>query len=373
MHEMHSSKYMGHRGIQSTLSACSEYFFWPDMKHDVTQFVAQCMVCQRVKRHHSKTHGLLMPLPITQGPWEEISMDFITGFPLTSAHNDMIWTIVDRFSKQAYFIPCEIPCNKTLLAPQVAKMFLDLIFPHHGFPKVLISDRDGRFCNHFWSALCRNFGSKIDFTSAFHLESNGQTEATNSTILDLLRSYTIKNQPNWDQHLPLLHFAYNNTPHSATQKAPFQIVYGKELPILMTTFSSDVPTANTLAQDHAHILQEATLAIQKAQARYTKQANKTRKNIEFKLHEFVWLRIEKRRLKNSKKHPKVKLAPHFYGPFKIIQVLNPNAYRLDIPLHWHIHNSFHVSLLRIFKGDPPAVPIVDDPPLLEDDEEMLVP
>ena len=141
----------------------------------------------------------------------------------------------------------------------------------------------------------------------------------------------------------------------------------------MATFSSDVPDDNTLAQDHAHILQEATLAIQKAQERYTKQANKSRKNIEFKLHEYVWLRIEKRRLKNIDKHPKVKLAPRFYGPFKITQVINPNAYRLDIPLHWHIHNSFHVSLLRKFKGNPPAIPIVDDPPLLEDDEEMLVP
>ena len=369
IHEMHSPKYMGHRGIQSTLSACSEYFFWPDMKHDVTLFVSQCIVCQRVKRHHGKKHGLLMPLPIPQGPWEEISMDFITGFPLTSQHNDMIWTIVDRFSKQAYFIPCK----KTLSAPQAAKMFLNLIFPHHGFPKVLISDRDGRFCNHFWSALCTNLGSRMDFTSAFHPESNGQTEATNSTILDLLRSYTLDNQANWDQHLPFVQFAYNNTPHSATNKAPFEIVYGRKLPIPMSTFSSDVPTANNLAHDHAHILQEATNAIEKAQTRYTKQANKTRKHIEFKLNDFVWLRIEKRRLKSIENHPKVKLAPRFYGPFQITQVINPNAYRLNIPQHWHIHNSFHISLLRKLKGDPPAVPIVEDPPLLEDDEELLVP
>ncbi|MCO5588880.1 hypothetical protein L7F22_042841 [Adiantum nelumboides] len=369
IHEMHSPKYMGHRGIQSTLSACSEYFFCPDMKHDVTLFISQCIVCQRVKRHHGKKHGLLMPLHIPRGPWEEISMDFITGFPLTSAHNDMIWTVVDRFSKQAYFIPCK----KTPSAPQTAKMFLHLVFPHHGFPKVLISDRDGHFCNHFWSALCTNLGSRMDFTSAFHPESNGQTEATISTILDLLRSYTIENQANWDKNLPLLQFAYNNTPCSATNKAPFEIVYGKKLPIPMTTLSSDVPTANTLAQDHTHILQEATTAIQKAQARYTAQANKKRKHIEFKLNDFVWLRIEKRRLKNMENHPKVKLAPRFYGPFKIIQVINPNAYRLNIPPHWHIHNSFHISLLRKLKCNPPAVPIVEDPPLLEDDEELLVP
>ena len=94
----------------------------------------------------------------------------------------------------------------------------------------------------------------MDFTSAFHPESNGQTEATNSTILDLLRSYTVDNQANWDQHLPLLQFAYNNTPRSATNKAPFEIVYGRKLNVLVITLFSDVPAANTLAHDHAHIL-----------------------------------------------------------------------------------------------------------------------
>ena len=187
------------------------------MKHDVTKFVSKCIVCQQVKRHHGKTHGLLIPLPIPKGPWEEISIDFIIGFPTTSTHNDMIWTIVDRFSKQAYFIPCK----KTLTAPQAAKMFLELIFPHHSFPKFLISDRDGFFCNHFWSALCKNLGSKIDFTTAFHPKSNGQTKATNNIILDLLRCYTIENQSNWDYYLPLLQFVYNNTPHFATNKDHF--------------------------------------------------------------------------------------------------------------------------------------------------------
>ena len=90
------------------------------MKHDIAKFVLECIICQQVKRHLGKTHGFWMPLPIPKGHWEEISMDFITGLPTTSAHNDMIWTIVDRFSKQAYFISCK----KTFTAPQVAKMFL---------------------------------------------------------------------------------------------------------------------------------------------------------------------------------------------------------------------------------------------------------
>ena len=99
----------------------------------------------------------------------------------------------------------------------------------------------------------------------------------------------------------------------------------------------------------------------------------TSAHMEFKLSDYVWLQIEKRRLKNVSKHPKVKLAPRFYGPFCVTEVINPNAYRLDIPLHWKIHNSFHVSLLHKFKGNSPATPIIEDPPLLEDDEELLVP
>ena len=111
--EMHAPTFMVHTGIQTTIAACKEYFFWPDMKHDIAKFVSECLVCQQVKRHHGKSFGLLMPLPIPDGPWEQISMDFITGLPLTSSKNDMIWTIVDRFSKQGYFIPCK----KTLSAP----------------------------------------------------------------------------------------------------------------------------------------------------------------------------------------------------------------------------------------------------------------
>ena len=135
-----------------------------------------------------------MPLPIPNTPWEQISMDFITGFPLTSTKNDMIWTIVDRLSKQAYFISC----HKTLSAPQATKLFIKTIFPHHGFPKIIISNRDRRFCNHFWVSLFKIIGTKMDFTSAFHPESNGQSEATSSTILDLLRCYTIDRPSNWD-------------------------------------------------------------------------------------------------------------------------------------------------------------------------------
>ena len=141
LQEVHEPPYAGHRGILSTYTSSQEHFYWPNMKKDIANFVSECIVCQRVKRHHGKTYGLLLPLPIPNGPWEEISMDFITGLPTTSSHNDMIWTIVDRFSKQAYFIACK----KTLKDPLAAKLFIKNVFTHHGFPRVIISDRDSRF------------------------------------------------------------------------------------------------------------------------------------------------------------------------------------------------------------------------------------
>ena len=310
--EMYAPAYMGHRGIQSTIIACKERFFWLDMKHDITKFVYECIVCQRVKRHHGKSYGLLMSLPIPKGSWEEISMDFITGLPTTSSQNDMIWTIVDRFSKQAYFVPCK----KTLSAPQAAKLFIKTIFPHHGFPKVILSDRDGHFCNHFWVALFKNLGSKMDFTFAFHPESNGQTEATNNTIMDLLRSYTMENPANWDQHLLLLHFAYNNTPHSAMGRAPFKVIYGKKLPVPISTIVSDVPAVDSLAHDHTKILEEVSDSIKRAQIRYTAQENKKRKEIKFKVDDFVWLRVEKQRLKSIERHPKLKISTKILWAFQ---------------------------------------------------------
>lgn len=154
-----------------------------------------------------------MPLPILDGPWEQISMDFITGFPTTSSGYDMIWTIIDRFSKQAYFIPCK----KTLTDVQAAHMFIKHIFVHHGLPKVIVSDRDSKFCSNFWVALFDNLGTKLDFSTTFHPESNGQTEVTQNTFCDMLRCFVSGQPGKWDKYLHILQFAYNNTRHSHWQ------------------------------------------------------------------------------------------------------------------------------------------------------------
>ena len=131
--------------------------------------------------------------------------------------------------------------------------------------------------------------------------------------------------------MSLLQFAYNNTPHSAIGRAPIEIVYGKKLHVPLATIQSDVPMADSLTRDHNAILEDVLNKLKLAQQRYEKQANKKRQPKEFKENDLVWLRIEKRRLKSIERHPKIKLAPRYYGPFQISSKINDNAFRLDLP------------------------------------------
>ncbi|MCO5588654.1 hypothetical protein L7F22_042611 [Adiantum nelumboides] len=140
MTECHSPPYAGHRGIDLTIKALEMYFFWPSLRKDTGSFVCSCVICQRVKYDRGKAYGLLQPLPIPTGPWECIAMDFIFGLPKTSSGNEGIWTIVDRFSKQAHFIPV----RKQITAEQMAKTFLVIVFKYHGMPRSIVSDRDPR-------------------------------------------------------------------------------------------------------------------------------------------------------------------------------------------------------------------------------------
>ena len=139
---------------------------------------------------------------------------------------------MDKFSKQAYFLPI----RKTIKADHMAKVFMAQIFKHHGMPKSIVSDRDPRMTSLFWRALFDNMGTKLDFSSAFHPQTDGQSEIANSTILDMLKCYVAERKAEWEKYLPLVEFAYNNTVHSSIGKAPFEIIYGKVIlpPILRT-------------------------------------------------------------------------------------------------------------------------------------------
>lgn len=174
--ECHAPPYARHRGIATTTQALERYFYWPAIRKDIHKFVTECLTCQKVEydRGNAPDLGLLMPHPVPQAPRESITMDFI--FDLPKIGNDGIWTIIDRFSKQAHFITMQ----KTIKVDHMAKVFLAHILKHHGMPKSIVSDRDPRMTSLFWRAL---FDNKAEFSSSFHPQTNGQSEIANSTVL----------------------------------------------------------------------------------------------------------------------------------------------------------------------------------------------
>ena len=155
------------------------------MKDDVHRYVEECVTCQKVKFDRHKTPGLPQPLHIPTAPWESIAMDFIFGLPRSIHGNTEIWTIVERSSKQAHFVPVK----KTIKAHHMATLFISQIFKYHGMPSSIVSDRDPRMTSLFWQGLFDNLGTKLNFSSAYHPQTDGQSEIANLTILDLLKNY----------------------------------------------------------------------------------------------------------------------------------------------------------------------------------------
>ncbi|PKU82604.1 hypothetical protein MA16_Dca019279 [Dendrobium catenatum] len=139
-------------------------FWWPGMKKDVADFVARCEACQLVKAEHQRPGGLLQSLPIPEWKWEEVTMDFAMGFPRSRQGHDAIWVIVDRLTKSAHFLPI----RQTDPVDRLAQVYVKEIVRLHGVPKVIVSDRDGRFTSRLWKGIQQGLGTKLHFSTAFH-------------------------------------------------------------------------------------------------------------------------------------------------------------------------------------------------------------
>ncbi|MCO5583035.1 hypothetical protein L7F22_036941 [Adiantum nelumboides] len=270
---------------------------------------------------------------------KSIAMDFIFDLPRTQNGHDGIWTFIDRFSKQAHFVPVK----KTAKPDHLARLFVAQIFRLHGMPETIVSDRDPRFTSLFWKAIWENIGTRLQLSSSFHPQTDGQSEIANSVVLDLLKSYISDQKTQWERCLPLVEFAYNNTIHSSTGKAPFEIV-----------------------EDFAKVRE----TLQKSQERQKKAADRHRRDSKLKENDWVLLRFDKARLRQ--KNGKEELIMRYYGPFQITEQINDISFRLRLPDTWKIHNVFHVNLWKTF-GDMPDDGEPDEQPEVEANEEILVP
>ena len=180
--EIHAGGLAGHFGRDKTIEEVERQFYWPGLKTGVAKIVGQCRSCQLAK-HRKQNTGLYTPLLVPDRPWQDVSMDFVLGLPHTFRKHDSILVVVDRFSKMAHFLLC----SKTSNASKIAKLNFDEIVKLYGLPKTIVSDRDVRFMSYFWKTLWHLVGTKLKFSTAFHPQTDSQTEVVNRNLGNLLR------------------------------------------------------------------------------------------------------------------------------------------------------------------------------------------
>lgn len=342
-----------HEGVQRTLHRLRRDFHVPNARKVVQEFVRACVVCRRNKNERLHPAGLLQSLPVPQGVWQDISLDFVEGLPKVVGKS-VILTVVDRFSKYAHFIPLGHP----YIAESVARVFFAEIVRLHGVPSSIVSDRDPVFNSAFWQALFRASGSHLLMSSAFHPQTDGQTEAVNKAIGMYLRCLTGDHRRQWLRWLPWAEYIYNTAFHTLLRETPFKVVYGRDPPTLRSYDPSDirvVAVAQSLAEQD-EFLQDVRLRLEQAQQLARQQYDRGHRPLELQVGDWVWLRMHQHPHGPLPSQQGSKLRQKFFGPYKIVEAINQLGFRLALPPGSRLHNVFRVGLLKKFVGAPPDAP-----------------
>jgi hypothetical protein len=273
--EAHETAYSIHPGSEKMYQDLNKTFWWYSMKREIAEYVPRCDSCQRIKAEHQRPAGLLQPLQIPQWKWDEIGMDFIVGLPPTRAGYDSIWVVVDRLTKAAHFIPVKTTYNSAVLA----ELYMSRIVCLHGIPKKIVSDRGTQFTSHFLQQLHEAFGTHLKFSSAYHPQTDSQTERTNQILEDILRACALQDKLGWDKTLPYAEFSYNNSYQASLKMSPFQALYGRNY---RTPLHWDQPSDRQVfgpdilleAEENIRIVQENLKAAQSRQRSYANTPEK---------------------------------------------------------------------------------------------------
>ncbi|GJR06063.1 reverse transcriptase domain-containing protein [Tanacetum coccineum] len=348
MDKAHKSKYFIHLGANKMYYDLKDRYWWPGMKKDIAEYVSKCLTCLKVKAEHQRPSGLLRQPEIPVWKWEGIAMEFVTKLPRTSSGHDTIWVIVDRLTKSAHFLPM----REDYKMERLARLYLNEIVARHSVPISIISDRDSRFTLRFWQSMQEALGTHLDMSTAYHPQTDGQSERTIQTLEDMLRACVLDFRGSWDVHLPLVEFSYNNSYHSSVRCAPFEALYGRKCrsPIMWDEARAGQLIGPELVQETTEKISQIKDKV--ARDRQKRYADKRRKPLEFSVSDYVLLKVLpwKGVVRFGKKG---KLAPRFVRPFEIIEKVGLVAYRLDLPKELNgVHDTFHVSNLKKCLADP---------------------
>lgn len=370
----HDSAVTGHPGREPTYSLVSREYFWPNMSKDIRRFVRNCNICGRTKAWREQKKGLLKPLPVPDRMWQEVSMDFITDLPESEGCTNML-VIVDRLSKAII-----LEGMKKIDKETVAWTLVRHLVGKHGFPRAITSDRGSQFVNDMWERACALTGIQRRLSTAYHPETDGSTERTNSTVEAYIRAYTSYDQKDWYKLLPLAELALNGRMSTSTGVSPFFLSHGYHLSPFSPTEDQDTlsegPGRSPIQKGEA-IVRTIKEALDWAQASmvYAQQDMERRTNQRrdpapnYHIGDKVWLSLKNIRTDRPNKKLDWKNAK-----YTITDVVGTHAVRLNTPPG--IHPVFHVDLLRPASTDPLPSQLSDDtqPPaiVVDGEEEYMV-
>ena len=354
--EQHDAGLSGHLGRDKTIERIKRLFYWPHIDEHVREYIATCPGCMASKPRNDRIPGLLQSLPIPSHAWENMSMDFIMELPKTAAGFNAILTCVDCLTKMVRLIPTTTDVD----AVGTAKLVYSNVWSLFGAPKRIVSDRDPRFTSDFWRTLLQLIGTKLNMSTSFHPQTDGQTERVHRVIEEVLRQSINPEQSNWDDLLPVVEFAVNSAVHKSTGFSPFYVNYGRE-PETPASFLSGSHTTNKnirspsavaeeLTQVMSDALAKAKACIAKAQEQQQLYANRSRKEVSYTRGDMVLLSTSN--LSRKTTEGVRKLDPLWVGPYKVTEQIGNVSYRLALPANLRIHDVIHVSQLKPFKESP---------------------
>jgi hypothetical protein len=370
LHDHHDSITAGHLGVYKTIKRLTENYYWPGMYTAARRYVLACPPCQRNKADTSGPLGYLHPMPIPPSRWHTVSIDFAGPLPISGhAKYDMIMVVVDKLTKRTRFLPCHTSDG----AKEIADLFFTEIVCQHGMPEVVISDQDSRFTSLFWQVLFKRFGTKLAMSTAYHPQTDGQSEAAVKIIKQMLRPFVVPKQDSWSSHLPALEFAYNSSRHTSTNKSPFELDLGYQPRSPLNAIGptrSAIPAAEDFIDKLTADLHEARDGLAYAQEQQAKHHNKDKRPHVFKVGDQV--KVSMKYVNPpfyQQKGTNEKLKPKFIGPYTVSAVIGRSAYRIDLPYHLGGTKTINVEYLRPYVQDtfperqpqPPA-PVEGEPP-----------
>jgi hypothetical protein len=287
---------------------------------------------------------LLQPLQVLEWKWEEIAMDFIVGLPGTQSGYDSIWVTMDRLTKVAHFIPVKT----TYSGLQLAELYMSRIVCLHGVPKKIVSDRGTQFTLMFWERLYETLDTQLCFSSAYHPQTDGQTERVNQILEDMLRACALQYGRSWDNSLPYDEFSYNNNYEESLKMALFEMLYGRRCrtPLFWSEAGERRVFGLDIWQEVEKQVRMVRESLRVAQSMQKSYADHRRRELSVEVGDFVYLMVSPMR---GLRHFKVqgKVALRFIVPFKILEKRGEVAYQLELPPQLSdVHDVFHVSHLK---------------------------